>query len=47
MITLRTATIADLKLLQHWDEQPHVIDSDPNDDWYWEEELDRVQCAAK
>lgn len=39
MITLRTATIDDLPLLLHWDEQPHVIDSDPDDDWNWEEEL--------
>ncbi len=38
-ITLRTATIADLPLLRHWDEQPHVIESDPNDDWEWETEL--------
>jgi aminoglycoside 6'-N-acetyltransferase len=42
MINLRPATSADLALLQHWDEQPHVIDSDPNDDWYWEIELDRT-----
>ncbi len=27
-ITLRTARIGDLKLLQHWDQQPHVIASD-------------------
>ncbi|MBK8703118.1 MAG: acetyltransferase [Saprospiraceae bacterium] len=39
MITLRPATIADLPLLQHWDEQPHVIESDPSDDWEWETEL--------
>jgi len=38
-IKLRPATLADLPLLQHWDEQPHVIDSDPNDDWNWETEL--------
>jgi len=42
MINLRPATSADLALLQHWDEQPHVIDSDPNDDWHWEIELDRT-----
>jgi len=42
MINLRPATPADLALLQHWDEQPHVIDSDPNDDWHWDEELDRT-----
>jgi aminoglycoside 6'-N-acetyltransferase len=41
MITLRPATPADLNLLQHWDEQPHVVASDPNDDWHWESELDR------
>jgi aminoglycoside 6'-N-acetyltransferase len=42
MINLRPATSADLELLQHWDEQPHVISSDPNDDWHWEVELDRT-----
>ncbi len=41
MINLRPATYADLALLQHWDEQPHVISSDPNDDWGWEVELKR------
>lgn len=41
MITLRPATLADLELLRHWDEQPHVINSDPNDDWGWEVELGR------
>ncbi|OKH18029.1 GNAT family N-acetyltransferase [Nostoc calcicola FACHB-389] len=41
-INLRPATLADLDLLRHWDEQPHVIDSDPNDDWGWEVELDRA-----
>jgi aminoglycoside 6'-N-acetyltransferase len=38
---LRPATLADLELLRHWDKQPHVIDSDPNDDWDWERELAR------
>jgi aminoglycoside 6'-N-acetyltransferase len=38
-IQLRPASIADLALLQHWDEQPHTIASDPDDDWNWEEEL--------
>ena len=28
-------------LLRHWDEQAHVIASDPNDDWSWEVELGR------
>ncbi len=38
-ITLRVATPADAPLLRHWDEQPHVVASDPNDDWHWETEL--------
>ncbi len=38
-MALRPATIEDLPLLQRWDEQPHVIESDPNDDWGWEHEL--------
>lgn len=41
MISLRPATPTDLPLLQAWDEQPHVIASDPNDDWGWEIELSR------
>ncbi len=40
-MTLRDATPADVTLLRHWDEQPHVIESDPNDDWQWEQELTR------
>lgn len=42
MVTLRPATLADLELLRHWDEQPHIIASDPNDDWGWEVELGRT-----
>jgi aminoglycoside 6'-N-acetyltransferase len=41
MIALRPATPADLPLLRRWDEQPHVVASDPNDDWEWETELGR------
>lgn len=41
-MNLRQANLADLATLQYWDEQPHVIASDPNDDWHWEEELDRT-----
>nr|WP_310417884.1 hypothetical protein [Chamaesiphon sp. OTE_8_metabat_110] len=41
MIYLRAATSNDLDLLKRWDEQPHVISADPNDDWGWEVELDR------
>lgn len=40
-IKLRPATINDLGLLQYWDKQPHIIASDPNDDWHWTEELKR------
>lgn len=40
-MNLRPATPADLELLQRWDEQAHVIASDPNDDWGWEVELGR------
>lgn len=38
---LRPATLADVPLLRRWDEAPHVIESDPNDDWQWETELDK------
>ena len=41
MLHLRPATTSDLALLRHWDEQPHVLASDPNDDWAWEVELTR------
>jgi aminoglycoside 6'-N-acetyltransferase len=41
MINLRPAILADLDLLRDWDEQPHIIESDPNDDWGWETELPR------
>lgn len=40
-IILRPAKPADLALLQYWDEQPHNIAADPNDDWNWKEELQR------
>ncbi|MDO9518756.1 MAG: GNAT family N-acetyltransferase [Pseudohongiella sp.] len=42
IVTLREATIDDAPLLRHWDQQPHVVDSDPNDDWDWETELPRT-----
>lgn len=39
-IKLRTVNINDLALLQHWDEQPHVIESGVDgDEWQWETEL--------
>ena len=40
-LRLRPASLDDLPLLQRWDEAPHVVDSDPNDDWGWETELAR------
>ena len=41
MINLRTATIKDLDTLMYWDTKQHVIDSDPDDDWNWQNELKR------
>ncbi len=38
-VTLRPATVADAPLLRRWDDEPHVLESDPNDDWEWETEL--------
>ncbi len=38
-IIFRYANIEDVELLQYWDKQPHVIASDPDDDWEWETEL--------
>lgn len=40
---LRKATKSDIPLLQHWDKQPHVLASDPNDYWGWEEDLSKPQ----
>ena len=39
---LRPATIKDLSLLRRWDNEPHVVEADPNDDWGWETELGRA-----
>jgi aminoglycoside 6'-N-acetyltransferase len=41
VISLRTATIADLSILEYWDTQEHTILSDPDDEWNWAEELAR------
>ena len=41
MITLRTATLHDLKWVKYWDTKQHVIDCDPDDEWNWERELGR------
>ncbi len=40
-LRLRAAGPGDLALLRRWDEQPHVIASDPNSDWQWETDLCR------
>lgn len=41
-ITLREATPQDAPLLRYWDEQPHNIAADTDDDeWDWETELNR------
>lgn len=40
-LVLRPATMADLETLQRWDEEPHVIESDPDDTWDWRVELAR------
>jgi aminoglycoside 6'-N-acetyltransferase len=39
MIELRAAELSDLDLLRTWDQQPHVIASNPNDEWDWDAEL--------
>lgn len=41
-IRLRPAVPADAAVLRRWDEEPHVVASDPNDDWHWETELART-----
>ncbi len=40
-LKLVPARLEHASLLRHWDEQPHVLASDPNDDWEWETELAR------
>jgi aminoglycoside 6'-N-acetyltransferase len=40
-VRLRPAGPADRPLLERWDEAPHVLASDPNDDWQWAIELAR------
>ncbi|MEN9225984.1 MAG: GNAT family N-acetyltransferase [Thermostichus sp. HHBFW_bins_43] len=39
VVKFRPATLEDLELLQRWDQEPHIVASDPNDDWGWETEL--------
>lgn len=40
-LRLRSAVPGDAPLLRRWDDEPHVVASDPNDDWGWETELRR------
>ncbi|MEX0647949.1 MAG: GNAT family N-acetyltransferase [Balneolaceae bacterium] len=40
-MNLREAETEDLVMLQRWDNQPHVIAANPNDDWDWDIELRR------
>lgn len=42
MITLRRADVDDISVLQHWDQQPHVIAAGGEDDvWDWPVEVRR------
>lgn len=41
-IILRGATVQDLALVLHWAEQPHVLASDPEDEWDWAAELQKT-----
>lgn len=38
-VILREAQLSDVPILEYWDQQQHVIDSDPDDEWEWEKEL--------
>lgn len=38
----RSVPPADVAVLRHWDAQPHVRASDPDDNWAWEVELSKV-----
>lgn len=41
-VYFRKAEATDLDLLQSWDQQAHVIASDPDSDWNWAYELKRT-----
>src|SRR5688572_13775388 len=41
-LTLRPAGPTDAPMLRRWDDEPHVVASDPNDEWNWETELART-----
>ena len=38
---LREATLDDLDTVSWWDQQAHIIDADPDDNYNWEKELNR------
>lgn len=40
-VSLRKARPSDQLTLEYWDQQEHVIASDPDDDWDWKNELRR------
>lgn len=46
-VTLRPATLQDLPLLRAWDEEPHVLASDPNHDWDWAHDLERPETGRE
>lgn len=46
MISFRDATKDDIPLLRHWDKQPHVIASDP-EEWDWEGDFERADPAIE
>jgi aminoglycoside 6'-N-acetyltransferase len=41
-VSLRPAVLADVTLLRHWDQLPHIIASKGTEDWAWLKELERV-----
>lgn len=41
-VILRHATPADVRLLEHWDEQQRIWEFDPSDNWAWATELART-----
>lgn len=39
---LRPATSADVAVIRHWNQQPHIIAAKGNEDWGWETELKKA-----
>jgi aminoglycoside 6'-N-acetyltransferase len=46
-IRLRPATLDDLELLEHWDQQPHVVFATGDDDSEWADELTNDDPATE